>query len=77
MRKELEEIKLDAVTGGEVVMSEGLGVCGFNTTGEVYRIKGDFTTMRNRLLELYDNNDLSAAEFDQLVKNDFMANGWI
>lgn len=78
MRNELNDASLEKVTGGEVVMSESLGVCGFNTTGEVFRIKGNFKDMRDRLLALYDDNcDMSDADFDQLVKNDFKSRGWI
>lgn len=77
-REEIDITKLEGVNGGSVIMSEGLRICGFNTTGESFRIVGDFKTMRNTLIDLYDNNaGMSDAEFDQLVKNIFLANGWI
>lgn len=79
MRKEIINSEdLEDVTGGEVVMSKSLNRVGFNTTGEVFKIKGDFKTMRNRLLSLYDANPtMGEAEFDQLVKHEFQSKGWI
>ena len=76
--RELNEQDLETVNGGQVVLSESLGVCGFNTTGRVYRTKGDFKEMRNLLIDLYDEHgDMSDAEFDNLVENEYKSRGWI
>lgn len=78
MKQPLNDNQLDEVTGGAVVLSGPLGVCGFNTTGQVFKIKADVKVMRNRLIQLYDENEnMSDAEFDQLVMNEFKSRGWI
>jgi len=77
MKQELNDTELDSVTGGSVVMSESLGVVGFTSMRKQYRIKGNFTEMRDLLLKLYDENELSNAEFDLLVFNEFSSRGWI
>ena len=78
MREELRDTEVNEVHGGAVILSEPLGVCGFNKIGEVYRIKGVFKEMRNRLLDLYDDNsNMPAEDFDRLVRDDFKSRGWI
>ena len=78
MRHELEDYQVEGVNGGSVLLSAPLGICGFNTTGEMFKIKGNYKEMRNRLLVLYDENEhMGDAEFDQLVKADFQEKGWI
>lgn len=78
MRKPIEDIELEAVSGGAVILSAPLGVVGFNTTGEIFKIKGDPKEMRDLLNDLYDaNENMSDAAFDQLVKKEFYDRGWI
>lgn len=78
MRKELQDYEVEAVSGGTVILSIPLNIIGFNTTGEMFKLKGDPKKMRNKLIELYDENEnMGDAEFDQLVKNTFLDLGWI
>jgi len=78
MKRELNETELDQVVGGTVVMSAPLGLIQFTAYGKTFTIKGDFVTMRNRLLELYDEHcDMNDRDFDKLVMKEFRANGWI
>lgn len=78
MKRELQEIELEAVTGGSVILSAPMGVVGFNTLGKVFKIKGDVKEMRNLLLALYDaNEDMNEKDFDTLVMNEYKSRGWI
>lgn len=78
MKQELQDFQVEGVNGGTVVLSSPLKMCCFNTTGEMFKIKGDYKKMRNLLIQLYDENEgMGDAEFDQLVKNAFKSRGWI
>lgn len=78
MKIEINENQLEEINGGNVVLSGPLKLCGFSTLGKSYRIKGDIKLMRNRLLELYDQNEnMSSEAFDLLVEQDFIHKGWI
>lgn len=78
MRQELNDRMLEEVTGGSVTLSKPMNMCGFTTLGKIYKIKGDFALMRNRLFELYDeHSDMSDKAFDTLVRDEFQARGWI
>ena len=78
MREELKDMEVNDVKGGSVILSQPLNVCGFSAIGRMFRIKGDFKVMRNRLFELMDEHmNMKAEEFDTLVMNEFKANGWI
>ena len=78
MREELRDNEVTEVTGGTVVLSIPLRMICFNSIPLNYRIKGDGKEMRNRLLELYDENEtMNEKEFDLMVMNEFLAKGWI
>ena len=78
MREELKDNELEMVAGGTVVVSN-IGNIGFTSLGVKYRLQNvDWKTARNVAEDMYDQNiGMSDAEFDQLVLNTFMANGWI
>jgi len=78
MKRELEELELEEVTGGTVVLSAPMGKVRFTAIGKTYLIKGDIKQMRNLLLSLYDDNEnMNDSEFDTLVRNEFKSRGWI
>lgn len=80
MRKELDDVQLDSVTGGTVTMSESLGLVEFTSMGRTFKLNPNvpFKEMRNCMLDLYDDNSqLSDAEFDRLVARTFRAKGYI
>lgn len=80
MRKELNDMELDAVTGGTVNLSEELGMVQFTSMGRTFMLNKNvpFKEIRNCMLDLYDDNKhLSDAEFDRLVAKTFRAKGYI
>ena len=78
MKRELDDLELEEVTGGTVVLSAPMGKVRFTAIGKTCKIKGDVKEMRNLLISLYDDNEnMSDAEFDRLVLNAFASRGWI
>lgn len=78
MKRELNEIELDEVVGGTVVLSAPLKMVRFTALGRNFKIKGDVKQMRNLLLQLYDENEnMTDSEFDTLVLQAFTKKGWI
>lgn len=78
MKRELNDVEVNEVSGGAVVISAPMGIVGFNQIGEIYEIKGNVKQMRNLLLQMYDENEgMNAREFDILVRDAFKSKGWI
>lgn len=79
MKRELNDIEVEEVSGGSVTISAPLGLVTFSKLGRGYRFdKSNAKKMRNKLLELYDDNEnMDATEFDALVEKTFKDNGWI
>lgn len=78
MRKELKDIEISGVQGGSVVISAPMNMVVFTKLQKIGIIRGNVKDMRDRLLDLYDENmDMEEAAFDQLVFNDFQSKGWI
>lgn len=80
MKKELTDFEAEEIIGGTVCLSATLGLVGFSQLGKSYRIKGDVKKMRNLLFQLQDESEekgLTPLEFDTLVRDTFLANGWI
>ena len=78
MKKELQDTELEMVTGGTVIVSD-LGKVGFTTIGKKFKLKNcTWKEARDRAEELLDQNpNMSNADFDQLVMQEFLSNGWI
>lgn len=81
MRKELNAMELDEVTGGSVTLSNSLGMVRFTTLRKNCKLNPsvNFNEVRNYLLDLYDAHadEMSEADFDRLVMNEFHARGYI
>lgn len=80
MKRELNDTELNEVTGGNVTLSESLGIVYFSALNKTCKLKPGvvFREARNLLLDLYDENaNMSDAEFDRLVGREFKARGWI
>ena len=79
MRVQITDTEINEVNGGSVVLSEPCGLCGFSSTGKIYKIKGPFRDMRNLMLDLYDENvgKMTDAEFDALVLKEYQERGWL
>ena len=78
MKKELMDFEVEEVVGGTICLAASIGIVGFSQLGETYNMTGDPTEMRNLLFALEDaNQHMNALEFDTLVRNEFMARGWL
>ena len=79
MREQLNEMDLEGVVGGTVIISKDKMKVGFSTTKEKYDLKNcSYSQARNYVEDLLDANPgLSNAEFDKLAKNSLKAKGWI
>lgn len=74
----MNDIEVEEVTGGTVVLSAPMGIVGFNTLKQIFTIKGDVKEMRNTLLDLYDANEgMNEHDFDELVRDTYKEKGWI
>ena len=79
MRKELDELELDGVTGGCVVISKNKMMIGFSTTGEKFNLTNcSYNQARDYRDELLEANaNMSDEAFDKYCKQMFQAKGWI
>lgn len=80
MKRELNGNELDEVTGGSVILSQSMGMVRFSSLKRTKKLNPDvdFKTVRNTLLDLYDENEnLTEEEFDTLVMNTFESLGYI
>ena len=75
----LNDDALDAIAGGTVFLSPDYMNIGFSSTREKYNLKNcEYRDANNLVLDLYEaDKTMGDSEFDNLVKNEFMARGWI
>jgi len=77
MRENLDFDALEQVVGGCVNLSKSKMKIGFTTLQEGYDLKCTFEEARDLLYKLFAENDTTEAKFDQIVKDTFLAKGWI
>ena len=79
MRQQLNEQAMEQVVGGTVIISRDYMMVGFDTTQEKFNLKNcTYKQVRDYVDDLLDDNpNLGNAEFDQLVKKNLQAKGWI
>lgn len=77
MREEINDTNLEEIVGGVVNLSEAANKIGFTTLHEGYTLKCTYKEAKTLVSQLYAANELSESAFDQLVKKEFQARGWI
>lgn len=79
MRKELNEMEMDMVTGGAVAISKEDKTVAFTTVGKKYPLINITPEQaRNEAYALLDAHpEMSPREFDVFCAKQFRANGWI
>lgn len=78
MKMQLSDFEADNVSGGVVLVSDR-GLVGFTTTGETFNLVNcTWRQARDLRDDLYEANPgMGNAEFDNLVRNELQARGWI
>lgn len=77
MRQAINNEELDFVVGGCVNLSKSKMKIGFTTLGEGYSLNCSYEDARDLLTSLFSQYDTNEAEFDRIVKDEFMSRGWI
>jgi hypothetical protein len=79
MKQEINELELESVVGGTVVISKDKMKVGFTTMGGSYKLVNcTYKQARNYVEDLKDANPgLTDAQFDALAKQNLQAKGWI
>lgn len=79
MREQINELDLEKVVGGTVIISKDKMSVGFSTTKETFKLKNcTYKQARNLVDDLLDDNPtLNNAEFDKLAKKTLQSKGWI
>lgn len=77
MREQINDVNLEEVVGGTVNLSQAANKIGFTTLHEGYVLKCTYQEAKKLVSRLFAENELSESAFDQLVKKEFQARGWI
>lgn len=77
MREQINDVNLEEVVGGTVNLSQAANKIGFTTLHEGYVLKCTYQEAKKLVSRLFADNELSESAFDQLVKKEFQARGWI
>ena len=79
MRTELNDLDVEQVVGGTVVISQDFMKISFTTLGSTKKLRNcTYDDAYGLVQQLYAaNRDMANEEFDTLVRDTFRARGWI